>query len=134
VERDVAVRRGKILIADDDKQLVAALSVRLQAHGYDVLTSVDSYNALALARTHKPDILILDIHMPAGEGFSVQQRMQKIEELEGTPVIYITADASKQLETIARRLGACALFRKPFDFYQLLHTIERQLDRCKADL
>ena len=71
---------------------------------------------------------MLDINMPAGDGFSVQQRIAKIKELAGIPVIYITGAAPDKVDRNAHKLGAFAVIHKPFKTEKLLETIEAALD------
>ena len=117
-----------IIIADDDKDLLKALTLRLWNEGYEIVTATDSYNALSLAAESKPDLLILDVNMPAGDGFSVHERLQSMgEDFKDTPVIYITGDKSPRLEQIAEDHGGIRLFHKPFQLEELLTTIKQVL-------
>lgn len=120
-----------VLIADDDSNLLNALRLRLQEDDFDVVTAKDSYNALAVAVQRVPDLLILDVNMPAGDGFSVQERLQKLDALREVPVIYVTGDKSQRLDDVAEQHGAIALFHKPFDSERLIATI-RQVLKPKA--
>lgn len=113
----------KLLIADDDLNLLKALTVRLESAGFEVITTQDAYQALEFARRSRPDALLLDINMPAGNGFSVQERISKIEELAGIPVIYITGDESEAVDRNARKLGAFAIIHKPFKTEKLLDIV-----------
>jgi len=117
----------KLLIADDDLKVLKALTVRLEAEGYEVIVCQDAYQALEMARRHRPDLLLLDINMPAGNGFSVQERIAKIEEIARIPVIYITGDASEAVDRNAHKLGARAIIHKPFKTEKLLETIRTAL-------
>jgi DNA-binding response OmpR family regulator len=118
--------RPKILIVDDNRDLLESLSLRLGKEGYDVAVAADAYQGLEQARTMKPDLLILDIKMPAGDGFSIQERMQAMSG-PWPPVIYLTGDKSIRAELGAKRLGARAVIYKPFDFSNLLDTVKRAL-------
>jgi PleD family two-component response regulator len=91
------MRKLKVLLADDSEALLSALRIQLEAQGMEVATCVDAYMALAAVQKYKPDVMVLDIRMPAGEGFSVQERMANIPEVRGIPVIYITGDKSMRL-------------------------------------
>ena len=83
------MERPKVLVVDDDADLVQSLSLRLRREGYDVAVAMNGYQGLERARRESPDVLILDIHMPAGEGFTVQDRLQ--EMMGPWPiVIYLT--------------------------------------------
>lgn len=122
----------KILIADDDHGFLNALTIRLEATGYEVIASQDSYQALQFARENRPDLLLLDINMPAGDGFTVQERLKNIPELASIPVIYITGDTSGQTTFNARMHGAFAVLHKPFELENLLTVIEKALDLSAA--
>jgi DNA-binding response OmpR family regulator len=116
-----------ILIADDNVGILKALKVRLAAEGFTVISAQDAYQALELARKHRPDLFLLDVNMPAGNGFSVQERVSKCEELRGVPVIYITGDKGPEIDRVARQVGAYCVIRKPFTFSDLLVTIHAAL-------
>ncbi len=118
----------KILLADDDQNLLRSLGVRLRAEGFEVLCVQDSYQAVDQARRKWPDVMILDINMPAGDGFTVQDRVEKMVHLKGVPVIYLTGERSERVAQIARAHQAFALIYKPFDTSELLSTIGAALD------
>lgn len=122
----------KILIADDDKALLTSLSVRLQAEGYEVVCVQDSYQAVEQTLKQWPDLLVLDINMPAGDGFSVQNRVDRGSPLHSIPVIYLTGDQSSRAIDIARAQQAFAVVYKPFDTQQLLKTIREALAPVRA--
>jgi CheY-like chemotaxis protein len=117
----------KILIADDDENITNALSRRLEANGYEVLTAPDGLQALLLAREEKPDLMLLDMWMPVGIGLSVAERMQELGL--DIPVIFLTASRAPGLVDAAREVGAVAYLEKPYDPPQLLRTIEQALAR-----
>lgn len=112
-----------ILIADDDVALLEALRLRLEAHGFAVVTAQDGYSALDRATHLRPDLLILDVNMPAGNGFSVQTRMRKHPELALTPVIYLTGSTADSVDRSAAALGAFAVIHKPFRTDELVATV-----------
>jgi len=112
-----------ILIADDDARVLKVLMLRLGKLGFNIVTASDGYSALALASECKPSLLLLDINMPAGDGFSVQERMKGIPDLANIPVIYVTGDKSERLDDVARRLGAYAVLHKPFHIEELIDTV-----------
>ena len=119
----------KILIADDDQALVQMLSTELEQEGYQVLNAGDGCRALAQALKQKPDVLILDIHMPFGSGFNVQEHIYKLSRFEEVPVIYISGDNSPEARATAQHFGAYALIQKPFDLEDLTQTVRRALAR-----
>lgn len=83
--------QGKILIVDDDPDLRIALKLRLRANDYDTINAVDGYSAITQAHKQKPDLIILDLGLPAGDGFVVLDRLHRNPELADIPVIVLTA-------------------------------------------
>jgi len=122
------MKRLKILVADDSEKLLSALRIQLEAQGMEVATCSDAYTALAHAQKYKPDVMVLDIRMPAGDGFSVLERMAKIPQSSRIPIIYITGDKSSQLDLKAEQLGACGLIHKPINLSALLKLIDLATD------
>jgi DNA-binding response OmpR family regulator len=117
----------KILIADDDRAVAKLLAMSLENAGYEVVIARDGFQAKEFARERQPDLCILDVHMPAGGGLSVQQQIQEITTLRATPTIYLTGDKSDQVEDAAEMLGAFAVLYKPVDIARLLKTVRRAL-------
>jgi CheY-like chemotaxis protein len=117
----------KILVMEDDKKIAAALAIRLEAAGYEVLTAPDGFDGLKLALHQRPDLLLMDIWMPVGTGFSVAQRLESLG-LSGIPMVFITASKLKGLKQAAQKLGAVGFFEKPYDPAQLLAAIARALE------
>jgi len=116
-----------ILLADDDRRLLTALESRLRNEGFEVITTTDGYNTLAKAVECEPDVMVIDVNMPAGDGFSVLERGGNRNEIADVPVIYLTGDSSQRLDEMAEVLGAYALLHKPFNFDRLLNTIRAAL-------
>lgn len=121
------MKNHTILIADDDSALLQAMSCRLENEGYTVFTTQDGYQALAIARREEPDLMILDINMPAGSGFSVQQRIQAIDAIADVPLIFITGHEMASLPDEVCQIGSPKLIRKPFETGVLLATIRECL-------
>src|SRR3954466_1892569 len=116
----------KILIMEDDTKIAAALAIRLSAAGYEVLTAPDGVQGMHLAVKDRPDLLLMDIWMPVGLGFSVAQRLADLG-LGGVPIIFITASKLKGLREAARRCGAVAFFEKPYDPQKLLQAVSQAI-------
>lgn len=117
-----------VLVADDDVRLLQALALRLEAAGLKVIQVQDAYRALERCRYDKPDLLILDINMPAGSGFSVQERMEKQHEFGHVPVIYMTGDTRMETELHAHEMGAIGVIHKPLNMRELLNAVWSVLD------
>lgn len=118
-----------ILVADDDRDLVTALSIRLKAAGYRVVCAYDGTEALRLAGENRPDLIILDVRMPEGGGFSTIDKMKHSLTTRHVPVVFLTAFDDDEMREQAKRLGAAGYFRKPFDDADFMATIEKALDR-----
>ena len=112
---------GKILVVDDDKDLRKAMGIRLKASGYDVIFAGDGYSATKMIREEKPDLIILDLGLPAGDGFTVMQRSNNFEI--DTPIIVYSARDEKINRKRALEAGATAYFQKPAENDELLAAI-----------
>ena len=117
----------KILIVEDDTKIAAALAIRLSAAGYDVLTASDGLAGMRAAVENRPDLLLMDVWMPVGLGFSVAQRLKDVG-LGGIPIIFITASKLKGLREAAERSGAAAFFEKPYDPEKLLAAVAQAIN------
>jgi len=122
----------RILIVEDDQKIALALQVRLKANRYAVSVASDAIVGASLGRTVKPDLILLDISMPGGDGFQLAETFHKMLETNGTPIIFITASKSPELLQKVMDLGAVGLFEKPFDTEKLLYSIERELNRTDS--
>jgi DNA-binding response OmpR family regulator len=112
----------KVLVVEDDAKIAAALRVRLSAAGYGVVTAGDGFTGLKMTMTHNPDLILLDIMMPVGMGFSVAERLRDLG-LGEIPIIFITASKRTGLRKTAQQLGAAGFFEKPYDADELLSAI-----------
>lgn len=124
--------KPKILIVDDDPDLRRALRLRLRANNYDTVHAPDGYSAVAVAQKEHPDLIVLDLGLPAGDGFVVLERLQNIDILAGIPVVVLTARDPQNNEERALRGGAAAFFQKPVDNAELLDVIRTQLTDSRA--
>jgi len=87
------MERAKILIVDDDPNLRHGLRTRLRANDYDTVSASDGYSAIAMAQKEHPGLIILDLGLPAGDGFAVLKRLQESDTLSSIPVVVLTAEA-----------------------------------------
>jgi DNA-binding response OmpR family regulator len=122
-------QKKKILIVDDERDIVKGLMIRLQGAGYDVVTAFDGAQGVFMAHKEKPDLIILDIRMPAGNGFSVAQRLKRSMHTFTIPVIFLTGSPEKNAEEKAMALGARFYIKKPYDPEELLDAIKRALEK-----
>ena len=119
--------RAKILIVDDDPELRMALKLRLRANNFETVSASDGYSAIALAQKERPNLIILDLGLPAGNGFIVLKRLQESDTLSHIPVIVLTARDPQANELRSLDAGATAFFQKPADNNELLQVIRASL-------
>ena len=122
----MATKAKRILIADDDRKLLDMLALHLKNAGYEVILAQDSYRALESARRLSPDLMVLDVNMPAGDGFSVQERLNKISDVNKMPVIYLTGERSPRVALGSAGFHASVIY-KPFEVDQLLEGVRAAL-------
>ncbi len=113
----------KILIVDDDTDLLLALRVRLKSRGYTTTLASDATTAVRKALQEKPDLVLLDIGLPDENGFVVLDHLKLHTELASIPVIIVSARSSHVYKDAAVIAGARAYFEKPFDNEELLQAI-----------
>lgn len=119
------MRRPRVLIADDDAALRKVLALRLDQAGFDVATCSDGYTASLMLDGYTPDLVILDINMPAGSGFSVHRHMRRRKQCQHTPVIYLTGEQKGGVLNDARARGPAAVITKPYELNHLFDVIDR---------
>ena len=122
----------KILIIDDDQHLLLGLAARLRANRYTVIFATDAISAIAVARKEAPDLVILDLGLPAGDGFLVLKRMRGLADLVATPVIVLSARDPAENKKRALDAGAVAFFQKPPDNHEFLTAIRQALGETIA--
>jgi DNA-binding response OmpR family regulator len=122
----------KILIIDDDQHLLLGLATRLKANGYGVVSATDAISAIAVARAQAPDLVILDLGLPAGDGFLVFDRMRGLTDLVATPVIVLSARDPAKNKKRALDAGAVAFFQKPPNNREFLTAIRQALGETTA--
>jgi DNA-binding response OmpR family regulator len=121
-------QKKKILIVDDERDIVKALMIRLKANGYEVVTAFDGAQGVFMAHKEKPDLIILDIRMPAGDGFSVAERLKSSMYTFSIPIIFLTGSPERDAEGRAMELGARFYIKKPYDPEELLDAVKRAIE------
>ena len=121
------INRAKIMVVDDDPDLRQALSWRLRANNYDTVNVCDGYSAIAMAQKEKPHLIILDLGLPAGDGFAVLKHLHDYPALSLIPVIILTARDPEGNKRRTLESGAAAFFQKPADNGELLEAIRASL-------
>jgi two-component system chemotaxis response regulator CheY len=116
-----------VLLVDDDKTVLLGTGMRLKSMGYTVYTATDAVSAVSAFRKNGPDVVVLDISLPAGDGFLVADRLQNLVGSKATPIIFMTASEKPELRERARKLGAAGFLKKPFNAATLADVIESVL-------
>ena len=120
-------KKKTILIAEDNEDLARTLQDRLESVGYKTLIAQEGVRVIELAHKEKPDLIVLDLRMPAGSGQNTLHSLRSQGETREIPVIIVTGLTDLGLEDEAFDAGANDFFRKPYDEQELLKSIRRLL-------
>ncbi len=121
--------KGKILVVDDDRLVLATVTHGLAKAGYDIIDADNGDDAILLARQHRPDLALLDIRMEGMSGFDVAAYLR--ESLQ-TPFMFLSAFADDDTVAQVKALGAVAYLVKPLDIAQIVPTVEAALVTVRA--
>jgi DNA-binding response OmpR family regulator len=116
----------RILLVDDDHEIVESMRIALEARGYQILVARDGNQGLAMAEREDPDLMILDMMMPKRSGFLV---LEKLRRTKNMPVIMITANEGSRHKAYAEMLGVEDYLRKPFGMDRLMESVQRLLTK-----
>ena len=119
--------QAKVLVVEDDDDMRRGLALRLRSFGYDVVVAQDGVGAVSVARAERPDLVLLDIGLPAGNGLVVLERYANLPALCAIPVVVLTGQDPRTAEPAARRFHVAAFLRKPTGNDVLAETISRAL-------
>lgn len=123
----------KILVADDNPDILKALDARLRANNMEVVTASDCDQAIKKAYSENPDLIIMDIRMPSVGGLNAMESLKMFSRTRSIPVIFITAYPGKEVEQKVFDLGAADFIAKPFATEELLSKIKNALKRSHSD-
>src|SRR3984957_7669521 len=126
--------KTKILVVDDNPTIRKGLGVRLRANDYEVLFAQDAISATAALVTERPDLVVLDLGLPGGDGFVVMERLQRNDRLASTPGIVLTGRELTGNTDQVLHAGATAFFQKTVDDSSLLFAIRKALDVSRGEL
>jgi DNA-binding response OmpR family regulator len=119
--------KKKILIVEDDPDVLRSMHVRLRAHDYETSSAEDAISCMVEARKSEPDLIILDLGLPAGDGFVLMDRFKKVPSLASVPVIVVSGRDIRENQRQMVKSGAKAFLQKPVDNALLLAVIRQTL-------
>jgi CheY-like chemotaxis protein len=117
----------KILVVEDNRVVALDIVAHLKASGYTTLAAFDAVSGLSTAVKERPNLIILDISMPAGGGFMVAERVNALPALIGTPIIFLTGSDRSADRKRAAEVSAAAFLEKPYDSAALLTAVRSAL-------
>ena len=120
--------KGKILVVDDDRLVLAMVTHGLSQAGYEVIDADNGDEAILLARQHRPDIALLDIRMEGKTGFDVAEYLRDVGH---TPFVFLSAFSDEQTVAKVKALGALAYLVKPLEVGQIVPTIDAAFARAQ---
>ena len=123
------MKKGTILVIDDEKDLIELLSYNLGKEGYDVIVAHDGQSGLDVVKKHRPDLVVLDIMMPGLDGLQVCQRLRADPRTGRIPIIMLTAKATETDRIVGLELGADDYVTKPFSPREVIARLKAVLRR-----
>ncbi|MDH7598405.1 MAG: response regulator [Sedimentisphaerales bacterium] len=121
--------KPKILLVDDEQDLLSTVSYRLKYAQYDVVTASNGQEALEKAAAERPDLILLDTNMPVMNGHEVLRQLRADPDLKDIPVIMLTARAAPEDVSVASSYGIADYVTKPFDFNELISKVGAAVKR-----
>lgn len=122
----------RILAVDDSPTIVAMISEILASAGYEVLTAGDGVEALEVAKTEEPDLILLDVMIPKLDGYRVCRLLKFDQKYKAIPIIMLTAKTEEESVSTGLRTGADQYLTKPVEPQQLLDAVAAELDKAKG--
>ncbi|WZL74752.1 response regulator transcription factor [Clostridiaceae bacterium 35-E11] len=121
--------RKKILIVDDEQHIIELIQFNLESNGFDVITSENGEEGLALAEKEMPDVIVLDLMLPGMDGLEVCKHVRNNEKINRIPIIMLTAKGEEMDRVLGLEIGADDYLTKPFSVRELLARIKAVLRR-----
>lgn len=128
--KGVCLVNKKILIVDDEKNIVDILKFNLKKEGFDTIEAYDGEQAVEMAFNEKPDLILLDVMLPKMDGFTV---CRKVRQKMSTPILMLTAKEEEVDKVLGLELGADDYITKPFSQRELMARVKANLRRTTAD-
>ena len=128
IEKRMRAKGKKILVVDDEPEMVDIIKNRLRHNGYEVITASDGIEGLEMAKRERPDLIVLDIMMPKLDGYHVCRMLKFDEKYRGISIVVLSAlGIREESQLIAKEVGADACLAKPYNADTLLNTIKELL-------
>lgn len=124
-----ALPTPKILLVDDDPDIIELLAYNLKKEGYETASALDGIEAVEVAKTFKPDLILLDVMMPRQDGIETARQIRQIPEFKDTYILFLTARAEEYTEVAAFDVGADDYIVKPIKPRALISRIKATLRR-----
>ncbi len=124
--------KKKILVVDDEHQIVRLLTLRLQANNFDVISAHDGYQCWEVAKREFPDLILLDIRMPLGGGINAFQLLKGTTETSTIPVIFIAGFPSADVKGLVMDMGADDFISKPFNSEVMMEKINTIFNKSNS--
>lgn len=124
--------RSRVLVVDDEPDLVRILEFGLKAAGYAVETAMDGQEGLKKAREQRPDIILLDLMLPKLDGYKVCRLLKFDERYKHIPIMILSARTQEGDQTLAHEMGANRFLTKPYEFAEILEHIQALLKEAAA--
>ncbi len=125
-------KKTRVLLVDDDREIVRGMSIRLRAAGHDVTTAHDGQAGVEAAISSLPDAIVLDLRMPVMDGFTALGKLQENPQTRGIPVVVVSANAVERVKRQVLDSGARFFLEKPYDAAGLLAAIDRAIDESSS--
>ena len=123
------MKKGTVLVIDDEKDLIELITYNLGKEGYDVIAANDGQEGLDVVKRHRPDLVVLDLMMPGLDGLQVCQRLRSDSRTTGVPIIMLTAKATEADRVVGLEFGADDYITKPFSPREVVARVKAVLRR-----
>ncbi len=120
-----------MLVVDDEAAIRLVCRLNLSSAGFETIEAADGEEALALAHSEKPDLILLDIMLPSADGFAVAENLMSRDETREIPIVFITARSERTDERRGYDIGGVGFVTKPFDPQALGETVRTTLERVR---
>ncbi|MFH0828223.1 MAG: response regulator [Candidatus Omnitrophota bacterium] len=121
--------KKKILLVDDEPDIVSVTVMRLEASGYEVITAEDGSSGYELAKSEKPDLIILDLMLPLMDGYQVCRLLKFDAQYKDIPIIMLTAKSQQEDKEWGEKAGADLYMTKPYEAKELLEKIRQLMEK-----